>query len=261
MIIRPPAVAGTLYDADTHRLLAQVEAWLNSEPGQTGPKPPKAIIVPHSNYHYSGAVAAKAYRLLDPIHDQIRRVILLGPSHRKNVRGIALPGDDIFRTPLGDVPVDRDAAERLLGQKLVTETPDAHRLEHSLEVQLPFLQTALEDFSILPLVVGDSSTEDVTNVLEALSLEDDSLVVISSGMSRHLPEDVALEHDSVTAERIRRLEPVMSYEDACGFTSINGFLQYARARGLDSKCLSLSTSALHSGHRDRVRGFGAFAFF
>ncbi len=261
MIIRPPAVAGTLYDADTQRLLAQVESWLENPAGKIIPKPPKALIVPHSGYHYSGETAASAFRLLEPVYDTIHRVVLLGTSHRDSFEGIALPGTDVFRTPLGDVKVDAHSVQILLKNQLVHELPETHRLEHSIEVQLPFLQTVLENFTLVPLIVGNCDPKALADVLNALWGSDETLIVVSTGLSRKLPYDQAVAQDATSAEQIRKCVPEFKYDQACGYSALNGFLTLAKAKQLDSKCLSLTTSADKNGKKDNVRGFGAFAFY
>lgn len=261
MIIRPPAVAGTLYDADTQRLLAQVESWLNEGVAKTTPKTPKALVVPHSGYHYSGKTAAAAYRLLEPVYDSIRRVVILGNSHRDTINGFALPGVDVFKTPLGDVKVDPHAVQHLLNEPDVQELPEAHRLEHSIEVQLPFLQTVLEDFVIVPLIVGNNDPKRVAELLKPLWGAEETLIVISTGLSRKRPQSEARSQDAHSAERIRKMKIDFSYPEACGFNALNGFLYLAKEKHLDSKCLALSTSADTNGLKDRVRGFGSFAFF
>jgi AmmeMemoRadiSam system protein B len=261
MIIRSPAVAGTLYEADTQRLLAQVESWLEDGIGKDIPKPPKALIVPHSSFHFSGQTAAKAYRLLEPVYDGIQRVVLLGTSHREKLNGIALPGTDVFRTPLGDVDVDTHAIKQLLDLPSVTELPEAHRLEHSIEVQLPFLQTALENFKLIPMIVGDCDAETIANVLESMWGGDETLIVISTGLSRKLPYQTSVEQDQKSSELIQSFHTGFTYQEACGFSALNGFLNIAKKKCLDSKQLSLTNSAEVNGQHENVRGFGSFAFY
>ncbi len=261
MIIRPPAVAGTLYEADTQRLLAQVESWLAKGAAKQTPKPPKALIVPHSGYHYSGETAAKAFRLLEPVYDTIQRVVLLGTPHRDEFSGIALPGTDVFRTPLGDVPVDQNSIKSLLTIDNVFELPETHRQEHSIEVQLPFLQTALEHFELVPLVVGTCKVDTLAKVLNLLWGGPETLIVISTGLSRKLPYEIAVAQDEKSAESIRTYDANFKYEQACGFNSLNGFLSVAKEKALDSKCLALTTSADRNGQKENVRGFGSFVFY
>lgn len=261
MIVRPPAVAGTLYEADTQRLLAQVESWLDNGIGKNIPKPPKALIVPHSGYHYSGQTAAKAYRLLEPAYDAIRRVVLLGTSHHENFSGVALPGTDVFRTPLGDVKIDTQAVSTLLESDLVNELPEHHKLEHSIEVQLPFLQTALENFQLVPLVVGQCEEQELAQLLESLWGGSETLFVVSTGLSRNLPFAESMAQDEKSAQRIKNCDARFTYEQACGYSALNGFLKLVQRKGLDATQVAMTNSAVINGKKDKVRGFGSFAFY
>lgn len=261
MIVRPPAAAGTLYEADTQRLLAQVESWLENGLAKQIPKPPKALIVPHSGYHYSGQTAAQAYRLLEPVYDSIQRVVLLGTSHHADFQGVALPGTDAFRTPLGDVRIDAVAITQLIASPLAQEIPDHHQLEHSIEVQLPFLQTALENFQLVPLVIGQCEPEALAELLQPLWGGPETLFVVSTGFSRNLPFAEAMAQDEKSAQRINQLDARFSYQEACGYSALNGFLTLLQNKDLDSTQVAWTNSAVVNGKRDKVRGFGAFAFY
>jgi len=261
MIIRSPAVAGTLYAADTQRLLAQIESWLAEGDNRALPRPPKALIAPHSGYPLSGATAAVAYRLLEPIYDSIRRVVILGTSHGAPIRGLWAPRYDIFRTPLGNVSVDYSACRALLEHAEVNELDIQHDLEHSIEVQLPFLQTALEDFSLIPLLVGGCSATVLADILTPIWGGPETLFVVSTGLSRNLSHTAAIAQDERTAARIRSFDTCLGYHEACGFNALNGFLQVAKAKGLEAMQLALTTSADVTGQKEQVRGFGAFVFY
>jgi AmmeMemoRadiSam system protein B len=226
-------------------------------PGPSGG--PKALIAPHAGYIYSGPIAASAFSLLDQ-RSQVERVVLLGPTHRVAVRGLALPDCDAFATPLGEVPVDRAAADALRDLPQVVISAPAHRLEHSLEVELPFLQTVLGGFSLVPLAVGDASAEAVAGVLERLWGGPETLVVVSSDLSHYLPYDEARRTDAETARRIGRLDP-LDPRQACGAAPVNGLLRAARTHGLEVRLLDLRNSGDTAGDRRRVVGYGAFAFF
>ena len=165
--VRPAAVAGAFYPGEPHALAAQLGELLAPTPGAPAGVP-KAVIVPHAGYVYSGAVAARAYEALAAARDSVTRVVLLGPVHRVPVRGLALPGADAFATPLGTIPVDTAVARMLAGLPQMVTSPAAHALEHSLEVQLPFLQQVLGSFTLLPLAVGDASVAEVAEVIERL---------------------------------------------------------------------------------------------
>lgn len=262
--VRRPAVAGSFYEGERAALVAGVDALLE-EARRTGlPLPdalPKALIVPHAGYVYSGAVAVSAYALLLSAPEPPTRVVLLGPSHRVFFRGVALPGADLFRTPVGDVLVDPELVRRVAALPGVIESPEAHRLEHSLEVQLPFLQRALRNFSILPLVVGEADPSMLLSVLEAVRGGPETLFVVSSDLSHYLSMEEAQVRDSRTARSIGRLDPSLSPEAACGAFPVNGLLLAARRWRLTPVLIDLENSGSTAGPSDRVVGYGAFAFY
>ena len=256
--IRPAAVAGMFYPGDPATLARDVRTMLAGTEPRT--LRPKALIAPHAGYIYSGPIAANAYALLAPIADQIKRVILLGPTHRFAVRGLALPGAEAFDTPLGRVEIDLDAVRRIAEFPQVTVSAEAHELEHSLEVHLPFLQTLLPDFKLLPLAVGIASPEEVAEVLEALWGGPETLIIISSDLSHFLPYAVAKEVDGETAAAILQLKVPVSHDQACGGTPVNGLMLEARRRGLTPHLLDLRNSGDTAGDKSRVVGYAAFAF-
>ncbi|MFA5372125.1 MAG: AmmeMemoRadiSam system protein B [Sideroxydans sp.] len=274
---RPPAVAGSFYPADPRRLSLDLFHFLNdAKPARfphSSPLPEKeganeslrefrvkALIVPHAGYMYSGAIAASAYAALRPDGARIRRVVLLGPTHRVAVHGLALPAATTFSTPLGEIKLDTDAMRELVHLPQVVVSDVVHAQEHSLEVQLPFLQTVLQDFILLPLAVGDASTEEVTAVLEAVWGGPETLIVISSDLSHYLPAEIAQLIDRKTADEILRLRPVPSHQHACGATPVNGLLAAARKHHLHPHLLDLRNSGDTAGSHDSVVGYAAFAF-
>jgi hypothetical protein len=257
MNIRPAAVAGMFYPGDPNVLAHDVRAMLSN--ADTVNLHPKALIVPHAGYIYSGPVAASAYALLTPYADQIHRVVLLGPTHRVAVRGLALPGTDAFDTPLGRVEIDPQAVRMIAGLPQVTISPDAHQLEHSLEVQLPFLQTVLHDFKLLPLAVGMAGDRDVAEVLETLWDGPETLIVISSDLSHFHDYDTARRIDSMTAQSILGGIAV-THEQACGGTPVNGLILAAKRHGLTPHLLDLRNSGDTVGDPSRVVGYAAFAY-
>lgn len=258
--VRLPAVAGMFYPGQARTLAGEVAAMLAAAPAAAGPVP-KALVAPHAGYVYSGAVAARAYALLRPAAAGIRRVVLLGPTHRVGVRGLALPSVDGFATPLGRVDIDRAAVAALrdLPQVVVADAP--HAQEHSLEVQLPFLQAVLDDFRLLPLAVGLASAEAVAEVLDRLWGGDETLIVVSSDLSHYLPYAEACAIDGETAGRILGLACDIGHDEACGATPLNGLLLAARRHGLTARLVDLCNSGDTAGDRRRVVGYGAFAFF
>jgi AmmeMemoRadiSam system protein B len=259
-LVRKPAVAGMFYDGDAVALRAMVAGLLQQARQRqkaTG-SAPKALIVPHAGYIYSGAVAASAYDHLGDT-EAIERVVLLGPAHRLAFGGLALPGADGFETPLGIVPLDRDAISRIEAMPQVHSLPAAHEREHSLEVQLPFLQVALGAFSLVPLVVGSASAEDVAEVLEELWGGDETLIVISTDLSHYHDYAVAQTMDRATSKAIEALDASrIDYDDACGRVPLAGLLNAARSHGLSAVTVDLRNSGDTAGPRNQVVGYGAY---
>lgn len=256
--VRPPAVAGMFYPAEPRQLAHEVQRLLADAraPGLV----PKALIVPHAGYMYSGAIAAAAYAAVRPLAARIRRVVLLGPTHRVAVRGLALPDVDAFATPLGQITLDATAMRELARLPQVQVSDAAHAREHSLEVQLPFLQTVLPDFTLVPLAVGDAGEEEVAAVLEAVWGGDETLIVISSDLSHYLPIEVSRLVDRETTDEILCLHAVRSHQQACGATPINGLLRVARKYRLIPHLLDLRNSGDTAGQHDSVVGYAAIAF-
>jgi AmmeMemoRadiSam system protein B len=221
---------------------------------------PKALIVPHAGYIYSGTIAASAYSTLKAIAARIRRVVLLGPTHRVALRGLALPDVQAFDTPLGRVLLDTKAMRAISNLPQVVISGAAHAQEHSLEVQLPFLQSVLHDFTLLPLAVGMATADEVAAVLEAVWGGNETLIVISSDLSHYLPYADAQLVDAQTADEILELSQPIAHEQACGGTPISGLIVAARKHHLKPHLLDLRNSGDTAGSRDRVVGYGAFAF-
>ena len=258
--LRPAAVAGMFYPDSPDPLRREIAAMLAGAAGQAGDSP-KVLIVPHAGYIYSGPVAASAFATLSGRRNAIGRVVLLGPTHRVAVRGLALPDCDAFATPLGAVPVDQTAADAIRKMREVVVSAPAHHLEHSLEVELPFLQHVLDGFSLLPLAVGDVSPDAVAEVLDLVWGGPETLIVVSSDLSHYLPYEDARRIDAATARRIADLDPTIDHDQACGVTPVNGLLLVAKKRGLRVRPLDLRNSGDTAGDRRRVVGYGAFAFF
>lgn len=259
-IIRPPAVAGTFYPAKKHVLASGVNAMLDAIPNAFGTHYPKAIIVPHAGYIYSGATAAAAYARLAPGRIAIKRVVLLGPAHRAPVRGLALPGADAFATPLGEIPLDLAAIASIADMRQVVISAAAHADEHSLEVQLPFLQSVLDDFKLVPLVVGDATPIEVEQVLEAVWGGSETVIVISSDLSHFLDYETARSADRQTTQLIMNLDESLTHAQACGGTPVNGLLLAAKRHRMQPQLLDLCNSGDTAGDRKRVVGYASFAF-
>lgn len=257
--IRNPAVSGMFYPADKEELQRMIAGFLKAaEPGGAAPK---AIIAPHAGYIYSGPVAASAYARVAAARGTIRRVVLLGPAHRVAFHGLAASSADRFATPLGEIPVDRAALDAVAHLPQVVLLDQAHALEHSLEVHLPFLQEVLDEFSLVPLVVGDASPDEVAQVLELLWGGAETLIVISSDLSHYHDYQTAQTMDRATSAAIENLKPRdIAYDQACGSNPVNGLLTVARRRGLRAACIDLRNSGDTAGPRDQVVGYGAYVF-
>jgi len=255
--IREAAVAGDFYESDPARLRTLLASLLDEPGAAAGPRP-KALIVPHAGYIYSGALAARAYRALAPFARDIKRVVLLGPTHRVPLRGMALPDADAFATPLGTVPIDPKGVRAAGKMPGVVVSGEAHRLEHSLEVQLPFLQTVLGSFSLVPLVVGDCNTRMAAAVIDLLWGGAETLVVISTDLSHFHNYKEALQLDARTCSRVMARDATLNGRDACGAHALNGLLRSRRARTLSLRQIGVCNSGDTAGSRDRVVGYGAF---
>ena len=258
--VRPAAVAGAFYPGDPRALDAQLGELMgaveNSAPRFGFPK---AVIVPHAGYVYSGPVAAQAYDALVPARGVVKRVVLLGPVHRVPVRGLALPGADQFETPLGRIPIDAEAVRAVADLPQVVTSAPAHALEHSLEVQLPFLQRVLGRFSLVPFAVGQASVAEVAAVIERLWGGNETLIVLSTDLSHYHRYDEAKRIDGATIERISRFATNLDHDEACGATPLNGLLHVAKSKGLAIKPLAACNSGDTAGDRQRVVGYSAFA--
>ena len=259
--IRPPAVSGMFYPGDPAVLATEVDTLLaNAVPPAPTFPPPKALIAPHAGYIYSGPVAASAYALLVPHAATIRRVVLLGPCHRVAVRGLAVSSALSFETPLGTVPIDQAANAVVLKLPQVVRHDGAHAAEHSLEVQLPFLQQVLDDFSLVPLAVGYATPDEVAEVLELLWGGPETLIVVSSDLSHYHPYADAQHRDRHTVDAITHLHLLLDQEQACGAAAINGLIEVAQRRGLQPQLLDLRNSGDTAGDKSRVVGYASFVF-
>ena len=254
---RQPAVAGSFYPANPKQLQQMLTQYLND--AETNAKVPKAIIAPHAGYIYSGAIAASAYTRLKAAHAQIKRVVLIGPSHRVGFQGLAVSQADTFITPLGNIPVDTQAVKTITQFPFVQYIEQAHSQEHSLEVQLPFLQAVLDDFSIVPIVAGDATPEQVSQVLTALWGGNETLIVISSDLSHYHDYATAQHLDKVTSTAIENLQyEKLNFESACGRVPVSGLLKLARDNSLTVKNIDLRNSGDTAGDKQRVVGYGAY---
>lgn len=263
MLVREPAVAGLFYPQDPRALATEVQTLLTAAADAAlVPAPhstPKAVIAPHAGYRYSGSTAALAYTYL--ASPAVRRVVLLGPSHRVPLLGLALPGAQRLATPLGHVSLDDGGAATATTFPQVSVRPDVHATEHSLEVHLPFIQTVFEDASVVPLAVGAASPEEVAQVLDALWDGPETVVVVSSDLSHYLPYAEAQAADAATLEQILALDPHLDPYQACGARAVNGLLLLAAQRGLEARVLGACNSGDTAGDHSRVVGYAAVGFW
>jgi MEMO1 family protein len=258
--VRKPAVSGMFYPTDPETLRPMTRDFLRQARIPPGLNP-KAVIAPHAGYVYSGAIAASAFASWFPEKTTIRRIILLGPAHRCFVEGLAVGLADTYETPLGSVPVDREAIQRLRSFPQVEVNDEAHSTEHSLEVELPFLQETLDEFTLVPLVVGEARDEAISDVINALWGGPETRIVVSSDLSHYLEYATARERDQKTARAIEALQPdAIESEQACGCRPVRGLLRAAAQHQLRVRTLDLRNSGDTAGPRHRVVGYGAFAF-
>ena len=256
--IRPAAVAGHFYPGSAAELQSMIKQ-LMAQAKAIGPVP-KALIAPHAGYIYSGLTAAIAYANLLPLKDKISRVILLGPAHRVYIKGLGLSTATQFATPLGNIEIDQEAIKLLSKLPQVITSDAAHQQEHSLEVHLPFLQTLLSKFTLVPLVVGETSPQQVAEVLELFWGDPETMIIISSDMSHYHDYDTAKKIDAATTQAIEKLElEKIGPHQACGCRPVCGLLQLARTKKLSVKTLDVRNSGDTAGTKDRVVGYGAWS--
>ena len=257
-LIRQPAVAGLFYPADGQSLRHDIQHYLTDVNCELSTNP-KAIVVPHAGYIYSGPIAASAYKQIIPFKDTINRVVLLGPSHRVAFSGLAVPEADVFSTPLGNIPIDQKGIQLLSNFPQVIASDQAHKEEHSLEVQLPFLQQVLNEFSLIPLVVGYADRYEVAEVIKALWGDEHTLIVISTDLSHYHAYNEAKQLDRATSDAIVNLKPdLIGYEDACGRNGLKGLITVAEEKHLSFELLDLRNSGDTAGDKSRVVGYGAY---
>ncbi|SDK33288.1 hypothetical protein SAMN04488540_12628 [Ferrimonas sediminum] len=258
MSVRSTAVAGSFYPDDPAVLAEQLDQLVT--PGHALGMP-KAVIVPHAGYVYSGEVAGRLFGSLDAIAGHVSRVVMLGPSHRVSFEGIALPGVEGFDTPFGVVEIDTAACQRLLDIDGIEVRDDVHQQEHSLEVQLPFIKRCFTKARIVPLLVGGASATLVAKAMKRLWGGDETLMVISSDLSHFMEYAEAKDKDRRTCHRIETLDGPLHGDDACGCRAINGLMLLAKERGMQVRCMEYLNSGDTAGDKQRVVGYASFAVY
>lgn len=261
--IRPPAVAGMFYPADPQELTRMVFGYLasNTPEMDVDATDIRAIIAPHAGYIYSGPVAASVYQYLATLKNSITNIILVGPSHRVPLLGLATSSAEYFSTPLGNIPINRSLTDQFNQLPFVSELDQAHSMEHSLEVHLPFLQLTLEQFQLVPIVAGDASADEVSQLVELALQEKNSLLVISSDLSHYHDYGTAQQLDRDTCDAIESLSvQKLDSQHACGYIPVRGLLKYAKEHGLTAKTVDCRNSGDTAGPRNEVVGYGAYVF-
>jgi len=254
---RPPVVAGTFYPDNPKTLRNDVLQYISDAKTINGPRP-KFLIAPHAGYIYSGSTAAYAYRYIKSYAEGITRVVLMGPAHRVALRGLAIPGMSQFSSPLGNINLDKQNLEKLEALNFVSIDDTAHALEHSLEVQLPFLQSVLNEFTLTPVIVGACSPKELAILINALWGGDETLFICSTDLSHYHAYSDAKRIDAITCDKIKNRQNNISGEQACGCYPLNGVLQVAQERHLEVKQLYYCNSGDTAGAQDAVVGYGAF---
>jgi AmmeMemoRadiSam system protein B len=260
--VRQPAVADMFYPGNPHELHRMVITFLNEASKTTEEAAvPKALVAPHAGYIYSGPIAASAYVRLKPAKDQITRVVLLGPSHRVPLLGCACSTAQYFATPLGNIPLDRKMINDIVSLPFVQELDEAHAMEHSLEVHLPFLQEVLSEFTLVPIVVGDCSPAQVAELLERVWGGQETLIVVSSDLSHYHDYDTAKQMDAATCQAIEALNfNAIDSQHACGVMPLRGLLSAAKKHALHATTVDCRNSGDTAGPRNQVVGYGSYVF-
>lgn len=261
MKIRKEAVAGTFYPEGTIELETLITTLLHEKDLPDIP-PPKAIIVPHAGYVFSGSIAASAYRKIKSFSSLIKKVVILGPSHRVSFNGIALSSDEQWATPLGNVEVDQETCCELKTIDFINYNDAAHKEEHSIEVQLPFLQKTLNDFTIIPLLSCQTSLKEAVYTLEKVWGDEETLIIISSDLSHFLNYDDCRKKDHETVNAIENFDyDKLKNDDACGLIPISALLAVAKQKKMKMETLDVRCSGDTAGRRDSVVGYASFGFW
>ncbi|MCL2784263.1 MAG: AmmeMemoRadiSam system protein B [Propionibacteriaceae bacterium] len=267
MKVRPPAVAGLFYPTNPGLLRTMVTEYLLDARDRAGGAPPavpgvlRAAVVPHAGYIYSGSTAASLFELIQPIADQIRHVVIVGPAHRVGIDGVALPDAEAMATPIGEVPLWTQGVETALGMPQVVVNDAVHAQEHSLEVQLPFLQMILPEVDVLPLAAGWVDSTVVTDILEALWGFEGTFLLMSSDLSHYHSYEEAQRIDSGTVQQILACNPTVKHDQACGATAVNAMSQFAASHNLTPALIGFRNSGDTAGDKTSVVGYASIGYY
>lgn len=250
MRIRKPAVAGAFYPDSKEELSEMIQEFLLKAPKQTVPGELKAIIVPHAGYEYSGQVAACAYSLLKEAAP--KKIVIIGPSHYEYFFGIVGDTNEFWETPLGKVKVTSSGLQKFEA---------AHAHEHSIEVQLPFLQSVLSDFEIMPIAIGDDDSDEIAQQLEHFLK--DHFLIVSSDLSHFHSYHEASKLDKITCGAIETLDDkkLKDEGEACGMKAVTVMLRIAKDLGWKCKLLCYKNSGDVTGDKNKVVGYASMAFY
>ena len=254
--IRPPAAAGRFYPDDPEELRKMVGTLLRDASGLDVKGTIRGLVSPHAGYIYSGIVAAAGYRQIAP---STRTVILIGPSHRFPLGGASIPSVTAYRTPLGDVRLSK-LAFRLQKLPIFGSVTEAHKMEHSLEVQLPFLQVMLRAFEIVPILVNSADPKALAAAL-APYIDNDTLIVASTDLSHYYPYERAVSLDRICTSAITGAEfSRMPLCEACGKQAVMTLMHIAEIKNWDAKLIDYKNSGDTAGGRNNVVGYASIAF-
>lgn len=255
---RKPTVAGLFYPSETDNLSKLITDLLNQKPPVSFTK---MLIVPHAAYQYIGEILAQSYLHLFSRSQQIKTVVLLTPSHHIKFNGIAITSKDCYLTPFGEVIIDSDAMMTLLNFPQVVMFDDAHIKEHSIEIHLPFLQTILPSFSLVPLIIGETNSYNILEILEKLWEQEETLIIASMNLSHYQTYNIAQELDQRTSQAIESLHwQSLQTNQICNIHLISSLLQLAHQKSLTPKTIKVCNSGDLTGIKNRVVGYGAFIF-
>ena len=258
-LLRNPSVANQFYPGDANELHTMLNSYIADPEANIRPK---AIIAPHAGYIYSGIVAGKTYSYLKSLRQVIKKVTLFGPAHRFGFNGIATSGVDFFATPLGNIPVSKTLIEKSHTLDFVHHEERAFNGEHCLEVQLPFLQTFLQQFEIAPFIISNCSSDKVAMLMEMLWGDQQTLIVISSDLSHFLNYEDCVKKDRITAKHIMQFQyDKLDYSEACGRTPIQGLLRVAQKKQMQIKQISVINSGDTAGDKQHVVGYGGWLLY